>query len=77
MKEFRVKLSSFDDVKQFVALTTKYPYSIHVVSEDKLTNAKSLIGFFSMDLSKPVIVRVENETADVAPFLAEISGYLA
>lgn len=76
MKEFRVKLSSFDEVKQFVALTTKHSYPIHVISDDKLTNAKSLIGFFSMDLSQPVVVRVEDEQADVASFLEDIRGYL-
>ena len=77
MKEFRVKLSSFEDVKQFVALTTKRPYSIHVVSDDKLTNAKSLIGFFSMDLSAPVTVRVEDDAADMDAFLQDIGRFLA
>ena len=77
MKEFRVKLSSFEDVKQFVACTSKHSYPIHVISDEKQTNAKSLIGFFTMDLSNPVIVRVEDDAADLEPFMAEISRFLA
>lgn len=76
MKEYRVKLSSFDDVKKFVACTTKYPYSLHVVSGDKLTNAKSLIGFFTLDLSKPVALRVDQDGIDTTPLLQEIAEYL-
>ena len=76
MREYRVKLSSFDDVHQFVAITTCYPFSIHVVSEDKLTNAKSMIGYFTMDLTQPVTIRVEDDTADVGPLLEQIRSYL-
>ena len=76
MKEFRVRLSSFEDVKQFVACTSKRAYPIHVISAEKQTNAKSLIGFFTMDLSKPVVVRVEDDTADLEPFLTEIAHFL-
>lgn len=76
MREYRVKLSSFDDVHHFVAITTCYPFSIHVVAEDKLTNAKSMIGYFTMDLTQPVTIRVEDDTADVAPLLQQIAQYL-
>ena len=76
MKEILVKLSSLEDVRQFVAMTARCPCPLHVVSEDKLPNAKSLIGFFSMDLTKPVTVRVEDEQAEIAPFLSAIRPYL-
>ncbi len=75
MREFQVKLSSFDEVRQFVSLTTRQSYPIHVAVGDDLTNAKSLIGFFTMDLSKPVSVRIEDDQADITPFLTAIAPF--
>ncbi len=77
MKEFLVRLSSFEEVKRFVALTSRYPYPVHAVCADKRTNAKSLIGLFSMDLSRPVTVRAEGGAADTDLLLQEAAQFLA
>jgi len=76
MKEFRVRLRSFDDVRRFVEITSAQSFHIHAVEDSMVTNAKSLIGFFSLDLSKPVTIRVEDD-ADTAAFLAAIAPFLA
>lgn len=75
MKEFHVSLTSFNDVKNLVAITSSQPFSIHAIAEHMITNAKSLLGFFSLDLQKPVTVRVEDEV-DTTAFARAIASFL-
>lgn len=76
MKELQVRLRGFSDVERFVACTSRQPFPLHAASGNKVTNAKSLIGLFSLDLRWPVTVRVEDDQADLAPFLEEIRPFL-
>lgn len=78
MKEFKIILSSFEAVREFVDLSTKQPYPIRVITGDKQTNGKSLIGFFSMNSSVPMhlTVRADNGDHDTADYLTDIAKFL-
>lgn len=78
MKEFKIILSTFEAVREFVDLSTKQPYPIRVITGDKQTNGKSLIGFFSMDSAVPMrlTVRADNGECDTAEYMASISKFL-
>lgn len=52
MKEFTVVLGSINDVKNFVNVVTKYDYEIDLTSGRYVVDAKSIMGIFSVDLSK-------------------------
>ena len=58
MKEFIVSLNSIDKVKRFVSVTAGFDTEIDVVSGRYVIDGKSFMGIFSMDLSKPLLVRV-------------------
>ena len=58
MKEFIVSLNSVDKVKRFVSVTAGFDTEIDVVSGRYVIDGKSFMGMFSMDLSKPLLVRV-------------------
>ena len=58
MKEFIVSLNSVDKVKRFVSVTAGFDTEIDVVSGRYVIDGKSFMGIFSMDLSKPLLVRV-------------------
>lgn len=58
MKEFIVSLNSVDKVKRFVSVTAGFDTEIDVVSGGYVIDGKSFMGIFSMDLSKPLLVRV-------------------
>ena len=47
-------LKSFDDVKSFSAIAADKDYDIELVSGKYVINAKSIMGIFSLDLTKPV-----------------------
>ena len=58
MKEFIASLNSVDKVKRFVSVTAGFDTEIDVVSGRYVIDGKSFMGIFSMDLSKPLLVRV-------------------
>ena len=56
MMEFNVSLSSIEDVRQFVNAASRCPCEVDVCSGRYVIDAKSIMGLFSLDLSKPVRV---------------------
>ena len=72
MKSFKVMLSSIVDVKNFVNLVNYFECDIDMVSGRHVVDAKSLMGIFSLELSKPVVVRVySEETEEIEKTLKE------
>jgi len=62
MKEFTVLLSSINDVKAFVNVVTKYDFEIDLTSGRYVVDAKSIMGIFSLDLSKPIDLAIHAES---------------
>lgn len=60
--EFAIDLNKVEDVKEFVRLAEVYDTNIMVSSQDRkyTVDASSLMGVFSLDLSKPVIVHISD-----------------
>ena len=68
MTEFYVSLHSINDVKQFVTSASMMRVDIDVISGRYTVDAKSILGLCSLDLEKPVLVRVYGEDADGQSF---------
>ena len=64
MISFKISLNSIDDVKNFVNIVTGCPYDIDLTSGRYVVDAKSIMGIFSLDLSKPIEVNIHNDSAD-------------
>ena len=73
MKTFSVLLNSINDVKNFVNIVSRFDYDIDLASGRYVVDAKSIMGIFSLDLTKPISVQAH--TDDSADFLAEIAPY--
>lgn len=56
MLEKTIMLKSFEDVKRFVAIASSKDYDIELMSGKYIVNAKSIMGVFSLDLTKPLIM---------------------
>ena len=54
MKTVKISLNSIDKVKSFVNDVTKFDYDFDLVSGRYVIDAKSIMGIFSLDLSKPI-----------------------
>ncbi len=77
MEEIKVKLGSIGAVKEFVALTNSYPFDIDLVSGRYAVDAKSIMGIFSLDLSKALTLVVHADGAESEPFLEMAAKYAA
>ena len=74
MKSVTVMLATINDVKSFVNIVTKYDFDVDLVSGRYAIDTKSIMGIFSLDLSKPI--KLEAHTDDADAFFAEIKPYI-
>ena len=56
---FKVMLNSIDKVKQFVNVTSKVGGDVFLQSGRYIVDAKSIMGIFSIDLTKPLEMSFE------------------
>lgn len=72
MKTVQISLNSIDKVKSFVNEITKYDNDFDLVSGRYVIDAKSIMGIFSLDLSKPIDLNIhaENSVEDILSTLA-------
>ena len=75
MKSIPIKLTYAEEVKAFVNTVNRYEYEVDLRSGRHVVDAKSILGIFSLDLSKPITLEVysddcEDLVNDLKPFLA-------
>ncbi len=64
MKTCNILLSSINDVKNFVNLVSRFDYDIDLASGRYIVDAKSIMGIFSLDLSKPIAMEIHSDNCD-------------
>lgn len=74
--EFFVLLTSVADVKAFVDASSGYPYDVDVLTGRYVVNGKSIMGLFSIDLSKPVTVRLSQGGPEAEALKAALAPYV-
>ena len=72
MKTVTISLNSIDKVKAFVNDSTRFDYDFDLVSGRYVIDAKSIMGIFSLDLSKNIELNIhaENDCEEVLKVLA-------
>lgn len=75
MKSITIKLSLAENVKQFVNVVSAFSYDMDLRAGRHVVDAKSILGIFSLDLSKPITLEVYADNCDelmekVKPFMA-------
>ena len=76
MKTLQISLNSIDKVKAFVNDITKFYCDFDLLSGRYVIDAKSIMGIFSLDLSKPITLNVHAE-GDAAEIMDILSNYEA
>ncbi len=61
MKTVQISLNSIDKVKSFVNDVTRFDNDFDLVSGRYVIDAKSIMGIFSLDLSKPIDLNIHAE----------------
>ena len=75
MKTVQISLNSIDKVKSFVNDITKFDYDFDLVSGRYVIDAKSIMGIFSLDLSKPIDLNIHAEDTNVDAVLEVLKPY--
>lgn len=76
MKECKVKLNSIEDVKEFVALANACVFDIDLLSGRYAVDAKSIMGIFSLDLTKELSLIAHSDGEDGKDFIDEIQKFI-
>ena len=75
MVTYKISLAAINDVKDFVNMVMRYDFDVDLISGRYAVDAKSIMGIFSLDLSKPIDLNIHSED-DVNAILDVLKPYL-
>ena len=75
MTTVQISLNSIDKVKSFVNTLAKFDCDFDLVSGRHVIDAKSIMGIFSLDLSKPIDLNI-HATEDLDSILSILKPYI-
>ncbi len=76
MKTINISLNSIEKVKTFVNLINRFDYDFDLVSGRYVIDAKSIMGIFSLDLSKSLALNIYADDKAIDEILKELTPYL-
>ena len=65
MTETTIRLTSVNDVKNFVGVVTFCSCDVDIAADRYIIDAKSIMGIFSLDLSKTLVLRIHSTDENV------------
>ncbi len=75
MKSVMIRLSLVENVNNFVNIVTRYPFEMDLRAGRHVVDAKSILGIFSLDLSKPITLEIYSD--DCEELLENIKSFVA
>ena len=77
MKTVRISLNSIDKVKSFVNELVHYSdVDFDLVSGRYVIDAKSIMGIFSLDLSKPIDLNIHADDGEMEDISSHLAPYI-
>lgn len=76
MKTVKVSLNSIDKVKTFVSDINRFDFDFDLVSGRYVIDAKSIMGIFSLDLSRPIDLIIHADGDKLDEVLAVLKPYI-
>ena len=76
MKSVMIRLSLVENVNKLVNIVSRYPFEMDLRAGRHVVDAKSILGIFSLDLSKPIALEIYGDDCEellneIKPFIAE------
>ena len=75
MRTATIRLSLVENVNKFVNIVSRYPFDMDLRAGRHVVDAKSVLGIFSLDLSRPITLEIYSEDCD--DLLEEIKPFIA
>ena len=76
MKTIKICLNSIDKVQAFVNDITKFDTDFDLVSGRYVIDAKSIMGIFSLDLSKPIDLCIHADENSIDAIMDVVNPYV-
>ena len=76
MKTVQISLNSIDKVKSFVNSISKFDFDFDLISGRYVIDAKSIMGIFSLELSKPIDLSIHAEGDRLDEVLKLLETYM-
>lgn len=76
MKTVLVSLNSIDKVKAFVNEISKFENDFDLLSGRYIIDAKSIMGIFSLDLSRPISLNIHASGSDLENIESALSAFM-
>lgn len=74
MTTAKIRINTVEDVKKFVSLVTGAEFDVDIVSGRYAIDAKSIMGIFSLDLTKDLELRIHSDSC--GEFIDDIKDYI-
>lgn len=74
MTTAKIRINTIEDVKNFVGIVTGVEFDVDIVSGRYAIDAKSIMGIFSLDLTKELEIRVHSDNC--GDFFDDIKDYI-
>ena len=74
MKSVMIRLSLVENVNKFVNVVSRYPFEMDLRAGRHVVDAKSILGIFSLDLSRPITLDIYSD--DCGQLLEEIKPFV-
>ena len=76
MTERKIKLNSIEDVKEFTSLANSLAYDLDIISGRYAVDAKSIMGIFSLDLTKTLTLVLHGSDEECQEFLEDAEKFI-
>ena len=75
MEKLLIRLKTINDIRAFVDTTSTFKSTVILTCGNFSVSGKSIMGIFSLDLSKPIVMEVYTDSCDdlmedIKPFMA-------
>ena len=74
MKTVQIRLSLVENGNRFVNIVGRYPFDMDIRAGRHVVDAKSILGIFSLDLSRPITLEIYQD--DCGDLLQEIQPFV-
>lgn len=71
-----VLLDSVEKVQRFVSLISRYACAFDIESGHSCVDAKSLVGIFSLDISRPLSLSIQDDGSQLENILRDIREFM-
>ena len=76
MKIVDISLNTIEKVKSFVNTISKFDFDFDLISGRYVVDAKSIMGIFSLDLSKPITLDIHADDASIESIMESLKDYI-